>query len=122
MPAVRRKLPLAVLVVAVIVPPASVAAQPPGTVRVVKEPAPIRRWFRAPVTDVLVMVDPGTTLDVLDQERGWYWVVAPRDAHGTRRAGWIRADQVEPVATRPAAVRTPAVPPVAPAEEATLAS
>ena len=118
MPAVRRTLPLAVLVIAVIVSPASVAAQTPGTVRVVNEPAPIRRWFRAPVTDVLVMVDPGTTLDVLDEERGWYWVVTPRDPHGTRRAGWIRVEQVEPVAVRPAAVRTPALPPVAPAEGA----
>jgi outer membrane protein OmpA-like peptidoglycan-associated protein len=119
MSAVQRKLPLAALIVAVTILPASAAAQPPGTVRVVNEPAPVRRWFRAPVTDVLMVVDPGTTLDVLDEERGWYWVVGPRDPHGTRRAGWIRIEQVEPVATKPAAVRTPAVPPAAPAPEGT---
>jgi peptidoglycan-associated lipoprotein len=85
-------------------------AQTPGTVRVVEQTAPIRRWFRAPLTDVLVTVDPGTMLPVLDEERGWYWVVAPPDPHGTRRAGWIGTDQVEAVVTRPAAaaLRTPA--------------
>jgi len=110
MSGVRRKLPLALLIIA-IAPAASVSAQAPGWVRVVKEPAPIRRWFRAPVTDVLVMVAPGTTLDVLDQERDWYWVVAPPDAHGTRRAGWIRVNQVEAVFSRPVpAPRAPATP------------
>ena len=108
MSGVRRKLPLALLIIA-ITPTASVWAQPPGLVRVVKQPAPIRRWFRAPVTDVLMMVAPGTTLDVLDQERDWYWVVAPPDAHGTRRAGWIRANQVEGIYTRPGSA-----PPAAP--------
>jgi outer membrane protein OmpA-like peptidoglycan-associated protein len=87
-------------------------AQMPGIVRVVNEPAPIRRWFRAPVTDVLVLVDPGTTLDVLDQEQGWYWVVAPPDSHGTRRVGWIRTNQVEAVVARRASAGpgTPAAP------------
>jgi outer membrane protein OmpA-like peptidoglycan-associated protein len=124
MSGIRRKLPLALLIIAV-APAASVWAQPPGLVRVVKQPAPIRRWFRAPVTDVLVMVPPGTTLDVLDQERDWYWVVAPRDAHGTRRAGWIRVNQVEAVASRPAtAPRTPAAPQANPSADtaASLAS
>ncbi len=106
----RRTLAFALLVGAVIVPAAPAMAQRPGTVRVVEQTAPIRRWFRAPVTDVLVTVDAGTMLPVLDEERGWYWVVAPPDAHGTRRAGWIRTDQVEAVVTRPAAaaLRTPA--------------
>jgi outer membrane protein OmpA-like peptidoglycan-associated protein len=124
MSAGRRRFPLAVFFIAATIAPASVDAQPPGAVRVVDEPAPIRRWFRAPVTDVLVMVDPGTTLDVLDEERGWYWVVAPRDAHGTRRAGWIRVDQVEAVVSPPLAARTPAVAPGAPtaAGAASLAS
>jgi outer membrane protein OmpA-like peptidoglycan-associated protein len=106
----RRTLAFALLSGAVIVPAAPSMAQTPGTVRVVEQTAPIRRWFRAPVTDVLVTVDAGTMLPVLDEDRGWYWVVAPPDAHGTRRAGWIRTDQVEAVATRPAAaaVRKPA--------------
>jgi outer membrane protein OmpA-like peptidoglycan-associated protein len=111
-----RKLPFAVLAAAVTIPAASVEAQPPGLVRVVNEPAPIRRWFRAPITDVLVTVDAGTTLEVLDQERDWYWVVAPRDAHGTKRAGWIRVDQVEPVLSRAAAARR--APSAAPSDRA----
>ena len=96
-----RTLPLALLLVAAATPAADVLAQPPGLVRVVNNPAPIRRWFRAPVTDVMMMVNPGVILDVLDEERGWYWVVAPPDAHGTRRAGWIRTNFVEAVASRP---------------------
>ena len=121
MSGVRRKLPLALLIIAV-APAASVSAQPPGWVRVVKEPAPIRRWFRAPVTDVLAMVAPGTTLDVLDQERDWYWVVAPPDAHGTRRAGWIRVNQVEALFSRPVpAPRTPATPQANPSADSAAA-
>jgi outer membrane protein OmpA-like peptidoglycan-associated protein len=103
-----RTLPLALLLVAAATPAADVLAQPPGLVRVVNNPAPIRRWFRAPVTDVLMMVNPGVILDVLDEERGWYWVVAPPDAHGTRRAGWIRTTFVEAVASRPPRPRPPA--------------
>jgi outer membrane protein OmpA-like peptidoglycan-associated protein len=103
-----RTLPLALLLVAAATPAAEVLAQPPGLVRVVKNPAPIRRWFRAPVTDVMMMVNPGVILDVLDEERGWYWVVAPPDAHGTRRAGWIRTNFVEAVASRPPRPRPPA--------------
>src|SRR5262245_18763999 len=110
MSGVRRKLPLALLIIA-IAPVATVWAQPPGLVRVVKQPAPIRHWFRAPVTDVLMMVAPGTTLDVLDQERDWYWVVAPPDAHGTRRAGWTRANQAEGIYSRPGS--GPRTPPLA---------
>ncbi len=100
MPGLRLDIRLAILlVVAVLVPAASAVAQPPGKVRVVNRPAPIQRWFRQPVTDVLAIVEPETTLEVLDQENGWYWVVVPPDAHGTRRAGWINSRLVEPVTT-----------------------
>jgi outer membrane protein OmpA-like peptidoglycan-associated protein len=116
MSGVGRKLPFVLLIIAV-APAASVWAQPPGLVRVVKQPAPIRRWFRAPVTDVLMMVAPGTTLDVLDQERDWYWVVAPPDAHGTRRAGWIRINQVEAISRPAPAPRAPAAPPANPSAD-----
>jgi outer membrane protein OmpA-like peptidoglycan-associated protein len=108
MSALQRTLPVALLIVAAATPAADALAQPPGLVRVVNNPAPIRRWFRAPVTDVLVMVNPGVILDVLDEENGWYWVVAPPDAHGTRRAGWIRRNLVEAVASRPPRPRPPA--------------
>ena len=118
MPQLPRTLPLALLLVAAATPAAEVLAQPPGLVRVVKNPAPIRRWFRAGVRDVLVMVPPGTILDVLDQERDYYWVVAPPDAHGTRRAGWIDTNRVEAVATRPPRQRPPAAELTTPSDNA----
>jgi outer membrane protein OmpA-like peptidoglycan-associated protein len=61
----------------------------------------------------LVMTAPrGTVLEVIGTEgdlgrhlpANWYWVVLPRDARGTRRAGWISGRDVEsvplPVATK----------------------
>lgn len=62
----------ALLVVAVCVPAAPAVAQTPANVRVVNGPARIQRWFRAPVTDVLVEVAPGTTLEVLDKEKDYH--------------------------------------------------
>jgi outer membrane protein OmpA-like peptidoglycan-associated protein len=109
---------LALLLVTAATPAADALAQPPGLVRVVNSPAPIRRWFRAPVTDVIMMVNPGVILDVLDEERGWYWVVAPPDAHGTRRAGWIRTSFVEAVASRPPRPRPPAAALAPPSDDA----
>lgn len=70
-------------------------AQTPANVRVVKA-SRIQRWLRAPV-DVLLNVEPGTTLEVLDKEGDWYWIVVPPDTFGTSRSGWIRAGNVEPV-------------------------
>jgi outer membrane protein OmpA-like peptidoglycan-associated protein len=117
-----RTLPLALLVVAAATPAASALAQAPGLVRVVNNQAPIRRWFRAGVQDVLVMVPAGTILDVLDQERDYYWVVAPPDAHGTKRAGWIRTNVVEAVASRPPRPRPPAAAGVNPASDSATIS
>jgi outer membrane protein OmpA-like peptidoglycan-associated protein len=82
--------------VMMLAPAVPAAAQTPGSIRV-NRTAPILRWFRAPVTDVMVEVERGTTLEVLDEENGWYWVVVPPDAHGTRRSGWIQARHVEAV-------------------------
>ena len=79
--------------------PAPAVAQTPGRVRVVEGPARIQRWYRAPLTTVLMRVETGTTLDVLDEENGWYWVIMPPNAHGTRMAGWIRVRDVEPIAS-----------------------
>jgi outer membrane protein OmpA-like peptidoglycan-associated protein len=94
------RMPFNIVVLALIVaacsPAASAVAQTPTHVRVVKGPAPIQRWLRAPV-EVLRQVEPGTTLEVLDTERGWLWVIIPADGYGTRRAGWIRGDAIEPV-------------------------
>lgn len=50
-----------------------------------------------PEPEVLFEAEPGTILEVLDEEEQWFWVIVPPDAHGTRRAGWIRANLVEPV-------------------------
>jgi outer membrane protein OmpA-like peptidoglycan-associated protein len=122
MSGLKRTLPVALLIVAAATPAAEVLAQAPGLVRVVNSPAPIRRWFRAPVNDVLVMVNPGVILDVLDQERDWYWVVAPPDAHGTRRAGWIRTNLVEAVASQPPRPRAPAAAIEVPSPDAVAAS
>ena len=94
----------ALLVVAVCVPAASAVAQTqtPRHVRVVYGPAPIEHWYRAPARDPLLEAEPGTTLEVLEKEKDWFWVIVPRDVHGTRRAGWIRASYVEPVVPRAA--------------------
>lgn len=87
--------------------PAIAAAQTPSDVRVVNR-SPIRRWYPHIESDVLMTAEPGTLLEVLDQERGWYWVIAPRDTHGTRHPGWIQIKDVEPVAR--AAFRAPGAP------------
>ena len=88
----------AMMIVAASVPAIAVA-QTPGSVRVVDGPARIQRWYRAPLTDVVMRVETGTTLEVLDEENGWYWVIMPPTAHGTRMAGWIRTRDVEPIVT-----------------------
>jgi outer membrane protein OmpA-like peptidoglycan-associated protein len=88
----------ALIAIAVCVPATSAEAQIPANVRVVTRSARIMRWL-GPQTDVILIVDQGTTLEVLDfdQEEDWYWVVLPRDLHGTRKVGWIRTSAVEPV-------------------------
>ncbi|HET7216936.1 MAG TPA: OmpA family protein, partial [Vicinamibacterales bacterium] len=89
------------LVVAVSVPVSPAAAQQiPSHVRVITGSARILRWLR-PANDVLLTVNQGTTLEVLDQDADWYWVVVPPNAHGTRKVGWIRASNVEPFVPPP---------------------
>ena len=95
MAAVRPSVPLLVLIL-VIADSAAAAAQIPPDVRVINA-APIARWLHGE-SDILATVEPGTTLGVLGKEGGWYWVIAPPDAHGTRPAGWIAAGSVEVVA------------------------
>jgi outer membrane protein OmpA-like peptidoglycan-associated protein len=76
----------------------SAAAQTPARVRVVGEPAPIVEWFPYVKREVLMTVQPGTTLEVLGKEGGMYWIVTNPDAYRTRRAGWISMRNVEIVA------------------------
>jgi hypothetical protein len=45
--------------------------------------------------EVVEVVPPGTEMEVLQREVGWYWVMLEADIHGTRRAGWLHADDVD---------------------------
>jgi outer membrane protein OmpA-like peptidoglycan-associated protein len=87
----------ALITIAVCVPATSAEAQIPAHVRVIIKSARIMRWL-GPQTDVVLIANQGTTLEVIDfdQEQNWYWVVLPRDLHGSRKVGWIRASSVEP--------------------------
>ena len=98
------KMSVGALLVAICVPASSVHAQTPAQVRVINGPAPIQRWLNGPATEVLREVETGTTLDVLERDMDWFWVIAPPDIHGTRKPGWIRASHVEPVVARAAAM------------------
>ena len=105
----------AVIGIALCVPATSAAqVQVPAHVRVLTKSERIMRWL-GPQRDVLLIVDQGTTLEVLDfdQEADWYWVILPPDLHGTRRVGWIRASAVEPSVASPA---SPVAPPASPSE------
>ena len=118
------KLALRALLVVVCLGPVSAFAETPRYVRVLYGPAPIQEWYRRPDPQVLVMVETGTVLEALDREKDWYWVIAPADGYGTRRAGWIRTSLVEP-APAPAPVRSSATSPDADQQasaEATSAS
>jgi outer membrane protein OmpA-like peptidoglycan-associated protein len=97
MSAARLTLALRFAVFIVMCMPGVAVAQTPGAVRVTEGPARIQRWYRSPLTELMMQVETGTTLEVLDEENGWYWVVVPPNAHGTRKAGWIRARDVEPI-------------------------
>ena len=112
------------LIVAVVASPGSAAAQAPGHVRVVGTSGRIQQSYYLPELGVLAEVQPGTILEVLDQEPGWFWVVTPADARGTRKGGWIRAAEVEAVAA-PEASRASSQgerPEAAPAANASAAS
>jgi len=109
------------------IPAAEAAAQVPAEVRVVNR-SQIRRWYPHIESDVLLTAEPGTRLEVLDRERAWYWIVTPRDDHGTRRTGWIQIKDVEAVTRTAARSAAPApridgtLPLAAPAAGASLAS
>lgn len=96
------------------------SADMPAHVRVVNT-TPIVRWYPRLPSDVLTTVEPGMTLEVIGQEQEWYWVVTPRDAHGSRRGGWIAAGDVEAFEEEPVRISpvvrlqpAPAAPPSAP--------
>jgi outer membrane protein OmpA-like peptidoglycan-associated protein len=84
------------------------AAQAPGHVRVVGQPAPIVEWFPYVKREIMMTLEPGTTLEVLAQVHNYYWVVTPRDPRGTRRAGYIATRSVEVVVETARAKTDPA--------------
>jgi hypothetical protein len=79
------------LTVAVLASAAPAFAAIPTHVRVLDHPAKIQVSSSAPA-GIVMEAQPGTTLDVLRKDGGWYWVILPRDGYGTRRGGWVRAD------------------------------
>lgn len=85
----------------------------PAFVRVTVDDTLIVRWHPRAPSDVIARVDTGTTLEALDEDNGYYWIIAPRDEFGTRRAGWIDVRRVEAV---PAPARPAAAPALAAAE------
>jgi peptidoglycan-associated lipoprotein len=110
----------AVIAIAVCIPATAAAqAQIPARVRVMTKSERIMRWL-GPQTDVILIVDQGTTLDVIDfdQEKDWYWVVLPPDLHGSRKVGWIRASSIEPYVAPGSRVAAPASPGEAQRDEA----
>jgi hypothetical protein len=66
----------------------------PRTIRIGDERADVlsRPALRA---DLVGVVPPATELEVILLDREWYWVMLPADTYGTRRAGWVHADDVE---------------------------
>ena len=110
---------LVAALIAVCVPATAAAqAQMPAHVRVLASSARIMRWL-GPQDDVILVVEQGTTLEVLDFDRqdDSYWVVLPPDLHGTRKVGWIRASSVERYVAAPAAqVAAYVAPPASPSE------
>jgi hypothetical protein len=52
------------------------------------------------VSDVVTVTHAGAVLDLIDKREGWYWILLGRDQNGSRRPGWIQANQVV-IATAP---------------------
>jgi hypothetical protein len=74
--------------------PGSAQIGGPTKVRVVAKTAKIMATT-AMASDVIEELTQGTEVDVLLEDAGWYWVVLPRDGHGTRRGGWVRVKDVD---------------------------
>jgi hypothetical protein len=85
------RLTVAALIVLIV---AGVASAGQDSVRVKAGSAPIHERERMG-SQVLATVPAGTVLEVLRRDEGWFWVVLPADANGTRRVGYIEAFLVE---------------------------
>lgn len=106
-----RLMSIGVLVAIAVCVPGTLAAQGkiPSHVRVVTTSERVLRWL-GPQRDVILVVDQGTILEVLDFDRDEesYWVILPPDLHGTRKVGWIKASGVEPHVAAPATAESSA--------------
>jgi hypothetical protein len=74
-------------------------AQALPSVRVIPADAKI---FTRPevISDVVTVTHAGAVLDLIDKREGWYWILLGRDQNGSRRPGWIQANEVV-IATSP---------------------
>ena len=99
---------------------ATAAAQTAHFVRIANDRTPIRLHQHG--DDIVMRAARGTVLEVLHTEgdrfvhrvNNWYWVLLPRDAWGTQRAGWVsgrQVDGVEPVESAPAMLKAAATAP-----------
>jgi outer membrane protein OmpA-like peptidoglycan-associated protein len=91
----------ALLVIAVAVPATRAAAQMPTSVRVVSNSATFKPYYQSSWADVATQIEAGATLQVLDRQKDWYWVIAPPDGHGTAKPGWVRVADVEAIVAAP---------------------
>lgn len=100
---------------------AQTSIKPLTRLRVVAAEAPVVPWYPYVRWEVAATVRSGATLEALDRQDDWYWVMLPRDGDGGHRSGWIQARHVEVLeppapsvaaaATRPARPETTAPPP-----------
>src|SRR5438093_5493956 len=73
---------------------ADAADQKLPTLRVTRESASVH-VRPSLLSDVVAKPAEGTILEAIDLEDGWYWVILPPDAQGTRLPGWVRDHDVE---------------------------
>ncbi|MEX2270421.1 MAG: outer membrane beta-barrel protein [Vicinamibacterales bacterium] len=61
-------------------------------------------------SEVVMSALQGTVLEVIGKDGDWYWIILPRDIHGTRRPGWVAARDVEIVAGGTLSTPSPVAP------------
>lgn len=98
MPRVIRFLPLVSLSLACLAAHAAVASadQNLPALRVRKETATVHTGPMGS-SPIVTTTTRGTVLESIDRQDDWYWVILPRDVHGTRIPGWVHASDLEVV-------------------------
>ncbi len=66
----------------------------PGTTATVTttEPDRVRSWLTTGIQTRTAA--PGTTVEILQTEGAWHWVLLQPDVNGTRRSGWLRREDL----------------------------